>query len=141
MGAWGYGPFDNDDAMDWVIALVDSGDPNLPVQVLRELDAAISIGAPEGAVGVAAAEAFTASRGQPGEVPEDMEQWLESTGVHADDVTAGIALRVISKIEGGNSELAQLLDEADDEEWQFIMSDLRRRLELPSQAEVRPDVS
>ena len=55
MGAWGSGPFENDDACDWLDELADSG-----VAALREAlalaDAADYLEAPDGSVVVAAAE-------------------------------------------------------------------------------------
>ena len=74
MGAWGHGPFDNDDAGDWVFELEDSG-----VSALRsalQLDGGY-VEAPEAAAGVAAAAVVGVARGLTVESTEEVSESLE----------------------------------------------------------------
>jgi hypothetical protein len=130
MGAWGPGPFENDAALDWVILLKKSEDGAFPLGVLRRLDAGDRIGVREQEEGIAAAEAVAASRGWPAEsLPAGLENWLARTGGAADTAAAQLALQVIGKIEGDNSELGSLWDEVDGTPWRESLADLRERLE------------
>ena len=60
MGAWGAGPFENDDAMDWAIDLEESGDVGFVVEALRAAESDGYLDAPEGSVTIAAAEVVAA---------------------------------------------------------------------------------
>ena len=60
MGAWGAGPFENDDAMDWAIDLEESGDVGFVVEALRAAEGDGYLDAPEGSVTMAAAEVVAA---------------------------------------------------------------------------------
>lgn len=132
MGAWGPGPFENDASLDWVRELGKSEDPDLPLAVLRELDGAGSVRA--GEVGIAAAEAVAASRGQPTDhVPTGVLDWLKATGARVGTAGTELALRVIDSIEDENSELCLLWDESDGSSWHEALADLRRRLRAPKQ--------
>lgn len=135
MGAWGAGPFENDDAMDWAAELGESDDPGVPEQVLRELDGLAGIGSGEGCAGLAAAEAVAASRGRPYDpLPEQVREWLTATGYRAGTRVRNLALRVTDEIENGDSELRVLWDEQPDGglSWHEAVADLRRRLEAPA---------
>lgn len=67
MGSWGPGGFENDGAMDWVGELRRSEDPGYPLAVLRNLDGVGPLARRSAEIGIAAAEAFAASRGWPAE--------------------------------------------------------------------------
>jgi hypothetical protein len=129
MGAWGPGPFENDAALDWILLLGESEEGAFPLGVLRRLDAGL-IDASEESAGIAAAEAVAASRGWPAEsLPAGLANWLARTGGAADPAAAELSLRVMSKIEGDDSELGYLWDEVDGTAWRERMADLRQRLE------------
>lgn len=79
MGAWGYGSFENDDALDWVGDLTD-GRSLKPVEAA--LDAALGAEADfgisgEAECGLAAAEVVAALGGAPsGDLPEEIAEWI-----------------------------------------------------------------
>lgn len=129
MGTWGAGPFENDGALDWVLQLKKSGDPDFPRNYLFGLDTDDRISAGDGERGVAAAETIAASRGRAsGRLPSGLRRWLAVTGTQADDVTAELALRVVDRIAGDDSGLRWTWDEEDGTPWQDEIRDLRRRL-------------
>jgi hypothetical protein len=87
MGAWGSGPFDNDDAADFTSELAEVADPGVVVVVLGDALLAISandgyIEAPDMSRGVAAAAivAVLASATVP-KAPELDESWLNALAV------------------------------------------------------------
>jgi Domain of unknown function (DUF4259) len=129
MGTWGLGSFENDAALDWVIALKRSRDREFPLGVLRRVAAVGPMDGRDGEVGVAAAETVAASRGWPTEsLPDGVWDWLERTGGLAEASMAELALRAIDAIEDESSELRALWDEVGSAEWRERMADLRERL-------------
>ena len=139
MGTWGPGPFENDAAMDWALGLGRSGDPDLPQSVLRSLDKAPSHNARAGAVAIAAAEAIAASRGHAAQrLPDEIRRWLAAANPRADAAAdaAKLALGVLAKVEGNDSELRLLWAEVDGSRWRSTLDDLRRRLREPACAVV-----
>jgi Domain of unknown function (DUF4259) len=145
VGAWGYGPFENDDALDWVAELGACDDAGFPARALRDLDLRAGLGRREGCAGIAAAEAVAASRGRPFKpLPEQVQEWLAATGARADTRTGDLALRVIDAIgSGDDSELRLLWDEEPDGgAWHEAVDDLRQRLQAPARkAGSRPRAS
>ncbi len=87
MGAWGYLPFENDDALDWLDELESGG-----AEVIRKALAKAGdryINAPDGAIALAAAEITSASHGNPlGDLPENVADWVTAHGaeITAEDV-------------------------------------------------------
>jgi hypothetical protein len=135
LGTWGPGPFENDAAMDWALGLGRSGDPDLPQSVLHRLDKAASHNARVGAVVLAAAEAIAASRGHAAErLPDEFRQWLAVANPRADAAAAELALGVLAKVQGEDSELRLLWAEVDGSRWRSTLDDLRRRLREPARA-------
>ncbi len=66
MGAWGTGPFQNDDAADWVGDVLEADDAELVRHALDELverDDGEHVEPPEASVALAAAEVVAAARG------------------------------------------------------------------------------
>ncbi|SDS88941.1 protein of unknown function [Pseudarthrobacter equi] len=127
MGAWGFLPFENDDALDWMDEL-DGGDTDF----VRRAVTAVGDGyveAPEGSVAVAAAEVIAASQGTPaGNLPENVADWVTAhgRGITAEDVE--LALEAVQRVAGEESELAELWDDADEPEWRESVDDLSERL-------------
>jgi len=135
LGTWGPGPFENDAALDWALVLRGSDDPDLPHGVLRRLDEVSSHHARDGALAVAAAEAIAASRGRPVEqLPDEIHRWLAAAKPRADATAADLALRVLAKVQGEDSELRLLWEEVDGSRWRGTLDDLRRRLRESAQA-------
>jgi hypothetical protein len=131
MGAWDIGPFDNDDASDWLYDLEKSADGSL---ISSTLQVVADIGddyleAPDCANALAAAEIVAALRGRPiDEFPEEAEAWVDAhRGVEVSSLVA-IALAVIQRIRT-NSELKELWDDSDDAaKWYATLDDLASRL-------------
>lgn len=127
MGAWGYLPFENDDALDWLEDLESGGADVVRSALAKAGDRYVE--APEGAIAIAAAEVASASQGNPlGELPENVAEWVAAHGaeITADDVE--MALEAVQRVAGEQSELAELWDDADEPEWRESLDDLVERL-------------
>lgn len=128
MGAWGFGVFENDYAMDWVAKLGRADDADFPVSVLRMLSDGRPLDSQETAVGLAAAEVVAASCGAPpASLPGQVRSWLEVSGARADEQALRLAGRVAGLI------LDQYAGEHEDpggglSGWRAPVEDLRHRL-------------
>ncbi len=121
MGAWGNGPFENDDAADWVYALEDSG-----VSAIRS---AIELGAgdveaPQAAAAVAAAAVVALARGLDVESTDEVSAWLADADAEQVRSLAPAAAAALDRVLDG-SELAELFDETGDDDWRVQVSALR----------------
>jgi hypothetical protein len=129
MGAWGYLPFENDDALDWLDALEAGG-----AEVIRGALAAPGNGyieAPEGSIAIAAADITAACQGNPsGDLPENVADWVTAHGAELTAEDVEMALVAVQRIAGEKSELAELWDDADEPEWRESLDDLSERLRL-----------
>jgi hypothetical protein len=127
MGAWGAGPFDNDDAMDWTYTLEAATDD----EPIRQALAARSMDSPEAtvaSVAIAAADVVAAGLGRSGgSVPQPVLDWIAGHPSIAWQAHVAPALAVLAQI-GTDSELAELWAEADDSEWREGLDDLRSHL-------------
>ncbi|WP_285242847.1 DUF4259 domain-containing protein [Pseudarthrobacter sp. fls2-241-R2A-127] len=127
MGAWGYLPFENDDALDWIEDLEAGG-----AQVVRQALAKAGdryVEAPEGAVALAAAEVTAATQGNPlGDLPENVTDWVTAHGAEITAEDVEMALEAVERVAGDQSELAELWDDADEPEWRDSLDDLAERL-------------
>jgi len=127
MGAWGYLPFENDDALDWMEDLEAGG-----AQVVRQALAKAGdryVEAPEGAVALAAAEVTAATQGNPlGDLPENVTDWVTAHGAEITAEDVEMALEAVERVAGDQSELAELWDDADEPEWRDSLDDLAERL-------------
>jgi hypothetical protein len=128
MGAWGTGPFENDDASDWVYEIEDGG-----LDAIHDvLDATVDIDAPGSEVGsaaVAAAELVAVIAGQPGPpLPDEVVALISDLGpVEPALVDAALAAVAHVRTEG---ELAELWAESDDHDaWLATLDDITRRLQ------------
>ena len=99
MGTWGAGPFDNDDAADFVGDLVDTADPG------QVLDASLASGAASPA-GVAAAcivaarlrsAVLTALSDHDGE-GEELSDWLDSGPFEVTDDRRRRAIEIVGRV-------------------------------------------
>lgn len=130
MGAWGTGPFDNDDASDWVYGLEDGGISTVESALSEALEGG-DLAAPTDTNAVAAGEIVAAALGHP--VAGLRENILELANGLAGSVTADHAARARTAAERvlAGSELAELWGESDsDAEWRGSVDDLIRRLYL-----------
>jgi hypothetical protein len=143
VGAWGTGPFDNDDAVDWVATVQASDD-------LTVVRAALAAGldseyleAPEGSLAIAAAElvAAAADPTRPG-LPVEVDRWLARTGVAPTRGDRDLAIRAVLRTRANGSELADLWEPTDAAGWLEGLDELVAKLaSVPSRsldAEPRP---
>jgi hypothetical protein len=132
MSVWGMGIFENDDALDWIYDLADSGS-------LARVSAALDLivrnkdDSPEiydSRIALAAAEIIASMHGDPSlDLPEEAEEWVgdkilenEKLRAKAEDAVA-IILR--------NSELKVKLENSSSfKKWQIKLQDLLKRLEI-----------
>ena len=135
MGAWGEGPFDNDDASDWAYEFdgVDTSDG------LRLVADALDVGergeyleAPEGANAVAAATVVTWMR-DPRLIPdspygEAAAKWVLTTHPAPSGELVAAALAALDRVRSDESELAELWPESDDTAWIDTLVELEARL-------------
>ncbi len=133
-GAWDVGPFDNDDALDWVWELSESDDLSVVRKALqRAIDASGYLEAPTGSVALAAAEVVAALKGKPrAQLPAEVFGWFESHELAADDSLVRIARQAIAQIKNAeSSELAQLWSDSEAllDQWHTELADLIQRLQ------------
>ena len=131
MGAWGIGPFDNDDVEDWLLELDDADS----LELVEEAIAAVEAGgdyleAPDASVGLAAAEVIAATLDNPAdELPESIERFVAGLEDPADDELVARARAAVQRVVGEDSELRELWEETDDfDAWQATIADLLTRL-------------
>lgn len=131
MGAWDIGPFDNDDAADWLYELEGSAG----ISALAEaINAVADIGdeyleAPECAIALAAAEIVAALTGRPAaKMPDNVAAWIHVQRAFDASSLKPIARSVVQRIRD-NSELKELWDESDDAPaWYATLDDVSVRL-------------
>ena len=128
MGAWGSGPFENDDAADWAYELEEAGDHGI---LRTALDRAVRDGgdlaSEHGAVAVAAAAVVaTAIDGDAEGLSDEVVAYIARAGRPGDSLIA-LARQALDAVAGGG-ELAELWDEADAAEWRASLASLRDRL-------------
>lgn len=128
MGAWGAGPFENDDASDWVYEIEPSEDA-------ATVRAALAVGdvdyieVDEGSIAVSAAEVVAASIGRPrSDLPEEIVAWVARNGSHLRPVDASAAISAVERVLGEDSEIKELWDDAGDDSWERSVRELLGRL-------------
>lgn len=129
MGAWGIGPFDNDDAADWLYELEESTGAEAIRTALEAIGPDEYIEAPDCNMALAASEVVAALRGQSHEsLPPEAVLWVAEHEVSVDDDLLGLALMAIHRIET-ESELKELWEESEDyDSWLATLADLKDRL-------------
>ena len=137
MGAWGTGPFENDDALDWLARFEGEGAAAVEAALDAVLDAVLDGTAAYlerdlGASALAAAEVVAAMRGRPGpELPPQVASLLAAAHPGApSDATLGRTRRAVDRAaDPRHSEVAELWAEVDDGAvWRRTVDELRRRL-------------
>ena len=130
MGAWGAGVFENDDAGDWVWELEDDNDMSvlheaLAAAVDTPLDEAVE--AADASNALAAAEIVAAARGHHGaELPSEAREWIGRNAGLVDARTVALATAAVERV-SINSELTELWEEAESDEWSLVVSGLLDR--------------
>jgi hypothetical protein len=129
MGAWGTGIFESDGALDFVGMVIQTDDLAAIESALNEvlaeddyLDAYVSETA------LVSGEVIAALRGHPGELPDDLREWISKVGSASVEM-AHLAQQAIHRIMTANSELRELWEESDEFDlWQQGIDDLLQRL-------------
>lgn len=136
MGAWGDGPFDNDDAGDWGYEF-DGADEETGLQILAQ---ALDVGGPgeflegpDGSIAVAAAEvvSWMLDRGAIPNSPygEDPAAWVRATERRPDDRLTEAALGALDRVRSADSELAELWAETEEEAaWRESLARIEARV-------------
>jgi hypothetical protein len=131
MGSWGTGSFENDGALDFLGMLLYREDEESIVAALQE---AIEIDDPYVDIGqyaIAAAQTVAALNGVPStDLPADLMAWVQSYPAQPNPQLATMALQALACVQADGSEIYQLWEETEYfDEWQAVVSDLKRRLE------------
>lgn len=114
MGAWGAGPFENDDALDAIDALVDG---SFELDELRDALAGDYLEAPEGSVALALAEIALAALGRIDPPAELDEVDIRLLSTQLDDAAYELILRAAERaVQPDGSELYELWQEAGDDD-------------------------
>lgn len=129
MGAWGDGPFENDDAGDWVYDLEKTTDASLLRSTLESGTGDDYLEAPDGANAIAAAEVVAAAMGRPApSLPDEVTAWVAANAATVTPDVVDLARRAVDRVVADDSELRELWDEAGSDEWLRLTADLRSRL-------------
>ena len=129
MGVWGFGPFENDDAMDFVRELEDSQDAEILCvtfgKVTEEND---YLEIREAARAVVAAEVVAAVRGsESSEIPDELWNYIRNQN-EFDRETADEAIRCVKRIMRDSEMMALWDGTKDGAGWKRHMDDLISRL-------------
>lgn len=135
MGAWDIGPFDNDDAADWLYQLEESDDTSV---IAAALDSVTEVGddyleAPDCSCALAAAEIVAALHGHPmAGLSDEAKAWLEKNrGLDVSELVEE-AVAAVQRVRT-NSELKELWEESDElPKWEASLDDVTRRLQAPA---------
>jgi hypothetical protein len=120
MGTWGTGPFDGDNASDWVWELQEAADWRVVEDALRgaaEVDAGANLEAPDGQIAWAAATVVAAADASTVTVPDEVSRWVEAHKSSRPSDIRPLASTALRRVLADNSELVELWQEAGDEEW------------------------
>jgi hypothetical protein len=131
-GAWGYGSFENDDALDWVAELKHASGPQILASTLRQVDSNGSyIEAPTCSLALAAAEVVAGARGFPSKtLPPEVTAWINRVRPTVSaDLLAAARSAVETCRDGKNSELRELWQDSEDvKAWLADTANLLTRL-------------
>ena len=130
-GAWGFGSFENDDALDWVSELARASGPQLLVSSLRHVDPkAKYIEASGCSVALAAAEVVAGARGHPSaSLPSEVKSWLARFRPSVSSELLDMARSAVNTCRSGkNSDLRHLWLEGDGKAWLDDTAKLLARL-------------
>lgn len=114
MGAWGTGPFENDDAADWAYELEEADDLDPARRALAAtMDTGGYLEPLEGACAVAAAAVVAATfDGDVRGLPDEVGEWVDR---HPDTATRGdarLAMDALERVLSEDSELRNLWGES-----------------------------
>lgn len=144
MGTWGVGPFENDNALDWVLEELENRSAGQvlgrAIRPVADSEPDETIDAPSGEIALAAAEVVAAINGHPAaDLPWQAHAYLGRPPEEPLDQLKFLAVLSVNRVLATNSELAEVWADASPKAsaaWLASMDDLRRRLSGP--ARVRP---
>ena len=114
MSAWASGPFDNDEAMDFVSDLAEAPDWRTVVQMLDHVTKQAGyLEAPEGEIAVAAAAIVAASVGVVTILPDSHRDLKAALGAAPDGVVS-LARSALARVVAPASELDEFWQEGED---------------------------
>lgn len=134
MGAWSEEAFGNDTALDWEVNFLDN--PGLEM-IRQTLDTALQppeyLDADEACEAIAACEVLARLKGQwpagaSASDDQEIDQWVKQNPIAVPAELSDMAVRVIDRILGPDSELVELWAETEDDRWTKCVVDLRRRV-------------
>ena len=138
MGAWGWGSFENDEALDWVLDLEQSKALSV---INGALDAILDsdddyLDATDCSMALAAAETVAALAGRPEpSLPEEVARWVQHRQTESSQegplVDESLTTKARQAVEAilSESELLELWEETDEfDRWQATVTDLLERL-------------
>lgn len=132
MGAWSHEPFGNDDANDWAYGLENVNDLSLIEEAIdRVLEADEYLESPEASEAVGAIEVLAKMLGkgtQSDTYTEKVDEWVKSVSVHPSAALLAKANHALERILDKNSELRELWEEAEAEEWKSSIASLQRAI-------------
>ncbi|WP_394695158.1 DUF4259 domain-containing protein [Pseudoxanthomonas japonensis] len=133
MGTWGTGSFENDDAADFMIDVLDSGDLSLIREVLDNvLTSTEYVEAPDAALAIVAAEIAAAALGRAtlaAQQEDGLADWLARIRPTIDDDLRQQAVNALRRILAENSELRELWEDTEDfQNWKATVTDLEQQL-------------
>ncbi|PVM82657.1 DUF4259 domain-containing protein [Caulobacter radicis] len=113
MGAWDNGPFDNDEAADFIEDLAQAPDWRTVVRILEHVTKAAGyLEAPEGEMAVAAAAIVAACIGDVAVLPDDQRGLKEALGAPPEGL-AQLARAALARVVAPASEIDELWQEGD----------------------------
>lgn len=135
MGAWGPGPFDNDDASDWAFefeGLDESAGLDVVAAALEGSQPGEYLESPEGANAVGAA-AVVAWMRDPSRIPDtpygdSAATWVRTVRAQPTDELISAALAALDHVRSDESELAELWAESGDAAWRDSLIEIEARL-------------
>ena len=114
MGTWGSGPFENDDAQDFLGDLAEAPADDRPDQILAALDLPDDyVEIDQAAAAVAAAALIAAANGMPAPEDAEIEALLASGAIPYDVDTRQQALAALARVNADDSEWRDLWREGE----------------------------
>jgi hypothetical protein len=114
MSAWAHGPFDNDDALDFIDDLAEAAGWRTVVQILDHVTRTAGyLEAPEGQIAVAAAAIVAASVGDVTILPDNHRELKAALGAPPEGAVV-LARSALARVVAPASELDELWQEGDD---------------------------
>jgi Domain of unknown function (DUF4259) len=136
MGTWAIDAFGNDTANDWAYELIECKDLSLIEETLSKVldESDDYLEAPDAEEAIAAIEVLARLQGNWGErnaYTEKTDKWIEAIKIKPDSVMIGKAQEALIRILSPNSELYELWEEVEKEEfeaWKSSIEILKRRI-------------